>query len=288
MNRRLNTMHYESKGWKKQMTFPEEKITPDLAKELLTLNNSNRPIKPNIVKKYTKEMVDGSWLFVGDKIGISNEGKLLDGQHRLWAIVNSNTTQVFHIQSGLDPKTFDKMDIGKNRTGTNTLSMQGFTSASIVSAVVRYVSMFKAGLIEEYLTNGNKISFSNADISDASLKLDKTLLQTSATTSAKYYFRSKFMESTTIGPLFYIFTEISPSATQSFFNMLSTGDGISSEVNSSIFVLRNILINATMSGNKMTVKHRWALILTAWNFYRKNRPIKRLKWGDGEDFPKPI
>ncbi len=281
-------MHFESKGFKKLMLFPNVKITPELAKDLLTLNTDNRPVKNPTISLYTNDMKTGKWEFTGDVINISLEGKLINGQHRLLSIVNSGTTQVFHIQTGLRPEAFNKMDIGKVRTGADTLAMQGYSNYSIVTTVVKYVSMYNANLLEDYITLKTKSKFSNQDIADEAAKLDRELLQESARMASRFYARYKFMDSTTVGPLYYIFAQIDSEAALNFFDLLSSGDGISSDKHPSIFLLRNKLIASASSGSKITLKHRYAIVIKAWNAYRKNKPMGTLKYNEQDEFPKPL
>lgn len=286
--KRFSVLHFESKGFKKLTLFPNEKVTPELAKDLLTLNTDNRPIKDTTVKRYTEDMKAGEWAFTGESIGISNEGKLLNGQHRLLAIINSGTTQVFHLQSGLEPKTFNKMDIGKLRSAGDTLAMQGFTNYGIVATIVRYVTMYNAGMLADYITGNNKTKFSNQELADYATGLNRDLLQNSATAASKYYARMKFMDTTTFGPLMYIFHKINSEDMYNFFDMLASGDGIGVDNYSPIYVLRNKLLNSTMSGSKITPRHKFAVIIKAWNAFRQHKTVKILAYSDTDEFPKPI
>lgn len=282
-------MFHESKGFKKLMLFPNVKVTPELAQDFLTYNTHNRPIKDKTVKKYTADMLNDRWEFTGDVINWTVEGKMINGQHRLLAIIASGKAQVFHVQCGLKADAFNKMDIGKLRSAGDTLAMQGFSNYSVVAGVVRYVSVYKNDMLNDYINTTNKMKFSNQDIAEEAEKLDRELLQEAATTSVKFYGRVKFMDSTSIAPLFYIFAEKDKEMALNFFDMLATGDGIGTEKYPSIFLLRNKLINSMSSGSKISVKHRWALIIKAWNFYKEGRDIKLLTWNESQEaFPKPI
>jgi hypothetical protein len=66
-------------------------ITPELAKEILENKNSgNRPIKKEHIKMLTSTLRNDEWMLNGESIAFSESGRLLDGQHRLTACVNSN------------------------------------------------------------------------------------------------------------------------------------------------------------------------------------------------------
>ena len=65
-------------------------ITPKLAKELLLKNNSNRRITKSFVTTYANDMREGRWKGnTAEFIKIADDGDILDGQHRLLAIIET-------------------------------------------------------------------------------------------------------------------------------------------------------------------------------------------------------
>src|ERR1044071_5653365 len=115
-SKKFNQLFHDSGSWKKVTVFANVEVTPEIAADLLTLNDENRPVKPSVVKQYVDDMRKGKWHFAGDSVKISKTGRLLDGQHRLMAIVQSGIPQTFNIQSGLENDSFQVMDIGKLRS----------------------------------------------------------------------------------------------------------------------------------------------------------------------------
>ena len=69
-----------------------KQISPELAKQYLTHNNANRHIRKDRVALYAKQMRNGEWHLTGQGITFGKNGQLLDGQHRLMAIVESGVT----------------------------------------------------------------------------------------------------------------------------------------------------------------------------------------------------
>ena len=53
----------------------------------------NRNISDMLVLKYAVAMLDGDWHNIGDPIRLDERGRLTDGQHRLSAVVESDTVQ---------------------------------------------------------------------------------------------------------------------------------------------------------------------------------------------------
>lgn len=94
-------------------------ICPDLARKLLVNNMNNRKLSQNIVNKYSKQMREEKWNKSPDALAFDNEGFLTNGQHRLNAIIASNTTQKFFIAFNVE--NYSEMDRGKARNLTDNI-----------------------------------------------------------------------------------------------------------------------------------------------------------------------
>jgi len=64
-----------------------ESISPTRAKEILLANNGNRLISWGWVRKLAGMMTRGEWLLTHQGIAFDVYGVLIDGQHRLEAII---------------------------------------------------------------------------------------------------------------------------------------------------------------------------------------------------------
>jgi hypothetical protein len=63
------------------------RVTPQLAETLLKDNSSNRRINGKRVTSYSKTIKDGEWKLTGQPIILSEDGSVIDGQHRLYAVI---------------------------------------------------------------------------------------------------------------------------------------------------------------------------------------------------------
>lgn len=100
-------------------------VTPKIASDLLEhANFGNRRPKPAVVKKYAKLMTNGDWRFSPETISISKTGRLLNGQHRMMAVVMSGVTCRFLFATGFDDDVFSVLDRGATRTMADALSIQ--------------------------------------------------------------------------------------------------------------------------------------------------------------------
>jgi hypothetical protein len=113
------------------------KIDPDKAEELLQLNAVNRPLRPRVVAAYTEDMRAGLWGKTGETIQISRTGLLLNGQHRLHAIMMSGVTLELLVVTGLADEAQSLMDQGAARSAKDVLAMHGIPNASLAGSVGR-------------------------------------------------------------------------------------------------------------------------------------------------------
>lgn len=112
-------------------------VGPELAERWLERNSSNRPIRQRDVDKYARDMAAGNWQMTGEAIKFDVSGTLLDGQHRLWAIVDSGQTIRMTIVTGLAPESQSVMDSGTKRTAGDALHLSGFKNPNNVAACAR-------------------------------------------------------------------------------------------------------------------------------------------------------
>ena len=66
-------------------------------------------------------------------------GKLLDGQHRLHAVIEAGLPIQSVVVYGMDDEAFRTMDTGKARTGGDTLSVTGVGNHNHIAAAIRRI-----------------------------------------------------------------------------------------------------------------------------------------------------
>ncbi len=76
----------------KFVRIEERMITPEIAEALLKTNVDNRPRNVNRVKYFISLIENGKWDKKNSILQIQYDGKLLDGQHRLTAILRTGKT----------------------------------------------------------------------------------------------------------------------------------------------------------------------------------------------------
>lgn len=125
-------------------------ITPDLARAYLEKNTRNRPVSEYTVSRYAEAMKAGRWILSADAIAFDTEGALLNGQHRLMAIIKTKKAQLVLVTWGLSPKAFTILDQGKARSGADALAIEGFSDTKYLATCLRWAHF----LLTDTLSDG--------------------------------------------------------------------------------------------------------------------------------------
>lgn len=112
-------------------------VTPELAARWLKLDDGNRTVKDGLIVKYARDMSAGEWPITGQSVIFADTGALLDGQHRLRAIVKSGVTVPILVVSGVPEVSKYYLDIGKKRSVADQLTIEGRLNASLLGAGAR-------------------------------------------------------------------------------------------------------------------------------------------------------
>lgn len=101
-------------------------VTPELAALWLEKNTGNRPMRRHLVLRLRDAFSRGEYVQTHQGIAFSDEGVLLDGQHRLKAISELGNGAVFPmlVSRGLASESFKTMDIGAIRNDADALQIK--------------------------------------------------------------------------------------------------------------------------------------------------------------------
>jgi len=96
-----------------KITAKVETITPEIAKTMLGENVNNRRISRDNVNLFAREIRNGEWRFNGEAIKFGKDGRLLDGQHRLLAVIAADKPLTTLVIRGLEDETQQTMTAEK-------------------------------------------------------------------------------------------------------------------------------------------------------------------------------
>lgn len=257
-------------------------VTPNVAKEMLKRNGNNRKISDNHVTFLAKEMTNKNWLFDGSPIKFSEGGLLLDGQHRLSAVVKSNTAQKFLVLTGVDSEAFKVMDTGKNRNAADIMSIKGIEYSAAVAATIRIIIKLKNGIA----SRGGKNRPSNTEVLDFyydNLEISRFIKES----QVLYNEFDKVIPLSTIAAFKFLMAERSIVHSEEFWNKLCTGLGLESD--SPIKLLRRRLISDKIARSSLPATEKNAIIIKTWNSFRRGGTLARVvAWRKEQPFPSLI
>ncbi|MFC8257483.1 hypothetical protein ACFUNF_07525 [Streptomyces sp. NPDC057291] len=117
-------------------------VSPELAAQWLTLNTNNRPLSKNTVQQLAAQIQRGEWQLTHQGIAFDEDDVLIDGQHRLAAIVKAGTTVPVTVTHGVPRTAFTVMDTGRKRTGRDALALIGEANATHLAAALRGLHLY--------------------------------------------------------------------------------------------------------------------------------------------------
>lgn len=137
------------------MEFVE--VGPSLALKWLGKNIGNRSVNSELVKRYATDMKAERWKTTCQGVAFDKAGYLLDGQHRLHAIVKADCVVTLAVFHNCERETFDCIDIGKMRSVADVLSIDDDESARTIAAIARSLVVF--GYRERHVSNAFVVQF---------------------------------------------------------------------------------------------------------------------------------
>ena len=244
-------------------------ITPAIAESYLELNSGNRKVNEGHVINLAGAMSRGEWVVNGDSIRFTASSRLVDGQHRLAAIVKSGVTLNMVVVTGLSDDAFMTIDCGKSRGISDTFSIKGYKNAAVLSGMVK--------LMHHYTERGAPYSSNgrNTPTSAQCLAVIDTYpgLAESANYTARRNLRG-LLGAQTLGFCHFVFGLKSSDDRDEFFDELE--NGCYSYKHSPIHALRNTLTENLINKKKMPVYMKTAYVFTAFNKFRHRAETKRL------------
>ncbi len=248
-------------------------VTPQLAKILLGGNLKNRPRKTRNFKRLCAQLRAGQWKVNGATISLSWEWLLIDGQHRLFAIIETGIPALCIIGYGFDPSVFATLDQGAKRTNADNLSIAGFANTRLLASAIGVYQAAK---------NGNAINNTNRSLEPEECVrfAEETENLPIAIKRARNYYRqgAKFVPDALIGGLMTRAMEIDRRAAKKFFDYL-LNDNCKSVRPITVQKVRARLMSDYMDkSRKSNSTFVAALIIKAWNAYRQGQTLRTLKY----------
>lgn len=248
-------------------------ITPALAEEWLKRNKVNRRLKNDKIKQYAHDMSAGKWKMTAEAIKFSKDGRLIDGQNRLNAVIEANVPVVFLVAHGLDEDAQLVMDSGAVRSKADSLYFLGYTDTKSLAPAASTLMAYRDGFFKNCGVSRNP-SYTKSDLAVFLSDNDKLV---EFVPFAKKVQRSLPLPIGALATAIHEFSSIDPDATLDFFDRIidmrtnGTGDPVQ--------VLIKRVTEDRMRNKRLTNAMSLFYLFRAWNAYRDGEPLSKLQTG---------
>ena len=273
------------------------RISPSDAKFLLEMNQKNRAISKETLRKYISDMADGGWKDSASQIQISSEGNLLNGQHRLRAILSSNTSQILTVTEGVPEESLSVMDVGRGRTPADALSVIDTKNYNVAASAIKLWKTWQEGFYPIDMTT-NRFRHGNQNhylrkMSRAS-QIQYVLDYANTTPNLEYIcdlarqtsLQYRPLSSSVIGAFLIQANEMGRNTFEmsvDFCEKLQSGAGLNES--DPILVMRN-RIQSWILGNEyrgFSIGYKMKILIHAWNAWVRGKKIaKRFTLKEGK------
>lgn len=254
-------------------------VTPAMAKEWLTRNTNNRNLRKRDIFNYARDMAAGQWLMNGESVKFSTDGQLLDGQHRLHAVIQAGVSVPMLVITGLPPETQYTMDAGIKRTAADALNLDGQKNAVVLASVLRRIWMWDQG---DYKFSGG---YKPTTTECTELLVQRPEIHRSAEIAARINNQFKFIPQSATGTAHHLFSRISPGDAAWFFTRYA--DGAELTAGHPILALRTRAMTDRADRRSNPDWRHLAHLIRAWNAVRTGRTLARILQAPDAAMPMP-
>lgn len=245
-------------------------VTPDMAAEWLEKNTNNRILNNHRVRRYAEDMASGNWRVTGDAIRFSKSGKLLDGQHRLWACVEADAEFQTVVYTGLPEDSQILMDQGMARSKGSQLTLRGYKHGALLASATITVWRMERG---REMVFARASSPSNSELITTIDEHPDLVVRLKEFTSIKVSPGLKIQQGTLIAMYTYM-SRHNASMAREFIEGYLTG--INLPPGSPALALRERVFQYKHKGWKVLHTDFMTWTAYAWKAYLKNRSLQRL------------
>lgn len=268
-----------------QLQVEVKTITPEEAKNLLIKNKKNRPLNDRTVSYYADQMKRGKWKLNGEGLQFGEGGALINGQHRLQAVIKAGVPIDFLIVYNVPDEAFTTFDQQRTRTAGDIFSLEGIKKAAVVSSMATKVVYLDKGIYS------NKDGFVRSKLTKEDVLdeyLENRQLYDEISNHAQLFYRKLRLYSISEfgGYMIYLIKTKGHDKEHvlRFFRQLSTIDQPKFDI---IMRLRDTLLLPKIKGLRVSAKAKYAYLVKAWNAYHINKDTRILTFDEyKEDLPK--
>ncbi|MFF7414870.1 MULTISPECIES: hypothetical protein [Streptomyces] len=250
------------------------KVTPEIAATFLSRDSVNRRLDMGQVRALAETILRGEWKLTHQGIAFDETGALLDGQHRLHAIIEANAPVEMLVFDGVARDVFPVLDTGKRRSAADTLLSTGAKYLHLLSSTIRHVILFKTMPHDPW--SGARAHVSNDRIL-AAYNEDRDRYG-EAVTIGRELSKHLFASQTAAAVGFFVTTDVAPAADiDEWISGLKSGASL--DPGDARLALREVPRDTQKRGSKrrMGMRDQVAIYIKAWNAWVEPEKASELR-----------
>lgn len=249
-------------------------ITAELAHKWLRNQNANRSIRTDRVTEFARDMRKGKWRVTGEALKFNPEGKLLDGQHRLLALLEvaeedpDFTVTILTVWNVPDDAQ-DVMDTNSRRTGADQFKIKGYANYAALAAAAKWSIIWERKALyaersQRIVSHTDQLEFVKANP-----RLEE--ITSMAAAKSKYF----FMPLGFVITAWWVLDRIDDEQAKWFFERMADGTNLP-ELHP-ILALRNSLILLRVQKSSMPADVYLSMTMRTWNAMRQNKNVQKMQ-----------
>lgn len=192
-----------------------EEITPEKARDMLAENTGNRTVRHGWIAELVDIIQRGDWVLTHQGIAITSDGRLLDGQHRLHAIVESGIGVRMNVSRDVDERAWTCIDIGKVRATSDRIRLLPDENDNVTAcALIRKYQRFAVH------KNNRARPISEVQATFDSMKQAFTIV------SAAFRSKVRYLTRTDIGAALVVYINHDPVRGEQFLDAYLMGENL--------------------------------------------------------------
>jgi len=261
-------------------TVGYETITPTEAVAYLNTMPGNRPLSNKQVEYLTQQANAGKYFADVAPIHFDTQGRLRNGQHRMWMVIESEKPLQFLVIRNATEEEIDAVDIGKRRSGGDVLALDGYANSAMLSGSLIHLWLYEnhqiPGHSRSMFNTKNAPGMTNHTMREfmslhpgmvTSVEFMRStpsvrLLATASVMTFCHYGINR--ANATQGPAFWV-----SIATQNFWGQSDPAFRIYDRLTRS---------RGEKRASKLVPSEVAALTIKAWNFWIQGKDVRYLRW----------
>ncbi|MFD4315203.1 hypothetical protein [Streptomyces sp. NPDC058548] len=264
-------------------------VTPELAAVLLERESHNRRVDQGHVALLAAAIQRGHWQLTHQGIALDgslSDGAVIDGQHRLRAVVKAGTAVPMVVFEHVPRETFSVLDTGRRRSSADALALGGESDPTLLAATVRHVHLYRS--VSEPSWSGPRGRLTNDQILEKFAEDPDRYRQ--AVHAGRVIAKHAFMMPTAAAVGYFVTVE--PSTPQARVDEWVAGltSGANLGLGDARLALRKALAGLRTRRSELrrrSTRGEVGLYLKAWNCWVLGRGVRTLRFGKKDKLPAP-